>query len=426
MLKLRSVFALAIVLTFWSLAGLLWTGSAAFAQSRLASRFVQLSQPDGGELRARLAQTPDGQTYYLHPRSGYPLLQDAEGVWRYAKLLPDGSGLAPSWRAASRLAPWETPETAGARFQCQTFSGRILLDLAKSRALREIYPKRGGLPVRGQDMGNVAVLEDDGTLLPGGNIDTAAVAQKFYQSHGDDFDFLIVWTDFDTSEDGFFLQGVQNQVQGIGNPLRCDDVAQPGCDDSQNPSQFDFSAEFRPGGSSRLQAFVFMNNIAALPAGPDDTIPSADPFNTMELLGQEAGHRWLAFTDVRIPAGCSGPHCSPTMSMGRDTAHWNFWMHAEDSPVEGNFWIPEDGDFRHRDLQLNFSSLDEYLMGLRPSGEVNPFFVLIPTADCMGAAATRPTARPTAAAASTAAGTPASSATETCWPTPPSISSAST
>jgi hypothetical protein len=50
------------------------------------------------------------------------------------------------------------------------------------------------------------------------------------------------------------------------------------------------------GSASRLQSFVNMNRLSLYPSSPTNNISGLGTNNTLDVLGQEAGHRWLAFT----------------------------------------------------------------------------------------------------------------------------------
>ena len=52
--------------------------------------------------------------------------------------------------------------------------------------------------------------------------------------------------------------------------------------------------------------------------------------NTLSLLGQECGHRWLAYLEFRDGATNS------TEMLGRDESHWSFFFDSDASNMEGN------------------------------------------------------------------------------------------
>ena len=180
-------------------------------------------------------------------------------------------------------------------------------------------------------------------------IDTVEVARKFYQSHPDDYDQLVIWTDTPVVDDAFaFEVTVANQIRGIG------------------VSQFDASADF--GSAGRLNSYAVMDTITKYPDDPQQVFLGEN--STVSVLGQEVGHRWLAFLDFRDHNGSRSEAL-----LGRDQAHWSFFMDSDASVMEGN--DIEDlggGSFRTTAAVQRYSRLDQYAMGLLPASQVPPFF----------------------------------------------------
>jgi hypothetical protein len=88
------------------------------------------------------------------------------------------------------------------------------------------------------------------------------------------------------------------------------------------------------------------------------------------VLGQEVGHRWLAFFEFRDHTGQQSDAL-----LGRDRVHWSFFMDSEGSVMEGN--DIEDlggGSFRTSAAVRRYSPLDQYAMGLRTAADVPVFF----------------------------------------------------
>ena len=84
--------------------------------------------------------------------------------------------------------------------------------------------------------------------------------------------------------------------------------------------------------------------------------------NTVSVLGQEAGHRWLVFLEFRDRTGQRSDAL-----LGRDQAHWSFFFDSDASVMEGN--DIEDlggGSFRTVGAVQRYSLLDQYAMGLDP------------------------------------------------------------
>src|SRR5262249_17632942 len=92
--------------------------------------------------------------------------------------------------------------------------------------------------------------------------------------------------------------------------------------------------------------------------------------NTLSVLGQESGHRWLAFlrfSDV--------DHQPSSSLLGRDQAHWSFFFNSDASVMEGNRIEDLGGSsFRTVAAVRNYSLLDQYAMGLVREIDVPPMF----------------------------------------------------
>jgi len=88
------------------------------------------------------------------------------------------------------------------------------------------------------------------------------------------------------------------------------------------------------------------------------------------VLGQECGHRWLAFLEFRDRTGQRSQAL-----LGRDLAHWSFFFDSDASVMEGN--DIEDlggGSFRTVAAVQRYSRLDQYAMGLLSASDVGGFF----------------------------------------------------
>jgi hypothetical protein len=178
-----------------------------------------------------------------------------------------------------------------------------------------------------------------------------AVARRFYQSFGDDYEQLVVFTSRRLVDRGVFAfqQTVQNGASGIGDRV------------------FDRSAEY--GSAGRLESFVMMDAIDKYNEDLEQPFLGAD--STLGVLAHEVGHRWLAQARFRDGSTTSGE------LLGRDDVHWSFFMDSDGSHDEGN--EIEDlggGRFRTTAAGVRYGPLDQYLMGLRPAEEVPPFFLV--------------------------------------------------
>ena len=208
--------------------------------------------------------------------------------------------------------------------------------------------------------GNVALVNlSDGSASGSGaiaerfaqasTIDTFAVAQKFYQTHPDNYDQILIWTDQPLIRDAFAYElTVANEVRGIGLEL------------------YDLSRSL--GSAGRVRSLVVMDWIGKYPEDP--TTKFLGENNTLSVLGQEVGHRWGAYLEFRDHTGQRSDAL-----LGRDLAHWSFHFDSDASVLEGN--EIEDlggGQFRTTDAVKRFNRLDQYAMGLVPPTQVPPFF----------------------------------------------------
>ncbi len=182
------------------------------------------------------------------------------------------------------------------------------------------------------------------------SFDHLAVAKAFFREFADDYDHLVVFLDFPQSLGGAFAfeLTVKNEIRGIG-----DDV-------------FDFSTQV--GSKGRLRSFVQMGALARYPDDPNTQFLGTN--STLDVLGQETGHRWLSklhFVD--------GNGEKSDALLGRDLAHWSFCHNTLASDMEGNEFR-EDGGNRFTTIAATerFSPLDQYAMGLIPAADVPPFY----------------------------------------------------
>ena len=190
------------------------------------------------------------------------------------------------------------------------------------------------------------------------------VARAFYSAgHPDDYDFLVVFTDFPVALAGAQAAAiyvpVRNEVTGIGQDL-----------DGQFPEVYDLSAEFGSGG--RLQGVLLMGNAAVYPEDPYDQDFSLG-FSPLNLLGQETLHRFGVFVNYRDEAGEFRDDLR-----GRGGAHWSHFFHSGGSDLEGNDWVEGPaGTFTSGGYGGRFNQLDQYLMGLRLPSQVDaPHFLI--------------------------------------------------
>ena len=180
-------------------------------------------------------------------------------------------------------------------------------------------------------------------------LDTVALLRKFYKTHPDNYDQVLIWTDAPLIQDAFAYETtIANEVRGIGLPL------------------FDAANDFGSGG--RLRSIAVMDWLGKYPEDPGQKFLGEN--TTLSVLGQEVGHRWLAFVDFRDHTGNRS-----SQLLGRGESHWSFFFDSDASVMEGN--DIEDlggGSFRTVGAVSRYSLLDQYLMGLVAPGQVPPFF----------------------------------------------------
>ena len=248
-------------------------------------------------------------------------------------------------------------------------------------------------------------------------VDVVALAQEFYRTHGDEFDFQVMFTDFPFDLGGALASeaNIKNETEGL------------------NLGTFDLSSIF--GSQGELESFVVMNNIGLywpdarkLVDPPIDMFrssggasilgpPGADQFSrrarlmgtdangiydrglnsAMSVMGQEVGHRWGAYVPFVHPT--KGISFDSFDLLGRDFAHWSFFFNVRvpasqfggdprSSSLEGNAIIDfggplagfctgsGEGAFRTEGHELvdGYTNLDQYLLGLRRAEEVGSFW----------------------------------------------------
>lgn len=206
------------------------------------------------------------------------------------------------------------------------------------------------------------------------DINLAALTQKFYLSHEDAYDFVVIFHDYELpiEDSGFaFYAGVRNYVQGVGpNPLGFEEA-----------NIFDFGRDL--GSSFRLQGLIYMGELDKYPDDPAQRIDRDEGVSvntTLSILAHEAGHRFLTRTLLFDEE--AGAYAADLL--GRQGSHWSFFFNSEGSFLEGAKILdhgPGASPFRFESTEVfrRYSELDLYLMGLLPAEQVPPsFFVSSP------------------------------------------------
>jgi Tol biopolymer transport system component/flagellar hook assembly protein FlgD/fibronectin type 3 domain-containing protein len=208
------------------------------------------------------------------------------------------------------------------------------------------------------DFGNVSVLEVSGNYdaeLPDRTVNfepREAIAREFYRTHKDEYDFLVIFSNFDfkmpASEVVGFYLGVKNDTKGIGKDL------------------FDYTASF--GSAGKLQGTIDMGNLANNVADPLD--PAFE--HTLGTLNHEILHRWGAHLKFRDHNGQTS-----TALIGKDGAHWSYLLDTKGSLHYGGGWLDNgNGTFTATETRTYFSPLDLYVMGMIDKSEVPPMVLI--------------------------------------------------
>lgn len=207
-----------------------------------------------------------------------------------------------------------------------------------------------------EDVDNVSIIEFAGNYdkkLPSGETNAAAravVAREFYRTHADDYDFLVVFSDFEfnTGDATAFYNPVRNDTQGIGLP------------------QFDLSSIY--GSEGKLQGYIDMAALSRYELDP--LKPSYE--SGLLVLAHEFFHRWGVFVRFIDEQGQLN-----NSLLGRQDAHWSFKVDTSASVQYGHDWHDqEDGSFKAHSARRFFSPMDLYLMGLYGPDEVEPFYYI--------------------------------------------------
>src|SRR5262249_26576640 len=109
--------------------------------------------------------------------------------------------------------------------------------------------------------------------------------------------------------------------------------------------------------------FITSNMGSADQYPADPTQIFAGTYSTLATLGQEFGSAWMPYVEITPPSllGLNG--------------EWNFLMDAQGSVMGGNLIQSlGNGQFKTINATYHYSPLDEYLMGLRPPGNVPDWF----------------------------------------------------
>lgn len=199
-----------------------------------------------------------------------------------------------------------------------------------------------------------AVLE---RFASSSDIDYTALVNEFHETHSQDFDFVVIFTDFPVRLEGgeafAFFSTIQNQIKGIG------------------VSTFNESKTF---GSPRIQGMLVMGQISKYKPDPNQEFFRG--YSTMEVMSHEAAHRWLFYPEFINNAVRSAD------LLGFQDAHYSFYVDSDASVMEGND-VADNGNGSYTTVASTeaYSKLDLYLMGFLPPSAVPPFFYVSGNSD---------------------------------------------
>jgi len=206
------------------------------------------------------------------------------------------------------------------------------------------------------------------------DLDLAALGQKFYLSHEDAYDFLVIFHDYevDFQTGAFaFYRSVRNFTQGVG----------PWPKGFEANNVVDFGQAL--GSGFRLQGLMYMGELDKYPDDPEQLIARDEGVHgqtALSVLSHEAGHVFLA--TPLLPDPVTGFSFD---LLGRQFAHWSYFFNSEASFMEGNRIVDHGrGPYRFETTQMTqgFSQMDRYLLGLIPADQVPAsFFVRNPSID---------------------------------------------
>ena len=175
----------------------------------------------------------------------------------------------------------------------------------------------------------------------GGNfnlVPRTALMEAFYQVSEDDYDFVMVFTDFEFNTGmgtrAYFVLA-HNDIEGIGIPL------------------VDNRALL--GGSETLQGFIEMAALSRYDF--DNLAPAYDTL--LDTAMHELMHRWsakIAFRDVQGFASDA--------LIGAEDAHWGEFVDSGASVMGGALWQQQGNLFTAIDRINSFHDFDLYLAGL--------------------------------------------------------------
>ena len=191
-------------------------------------------------------------------------------------------------------------------------------------------------------------------------VDEAGVAQTFINSFGDNFDQLVLFTDF------FYL--LDDSPGTIAYHMTINNRVARYWQSGLQRLQFF-------GSRGRLGGFINMGHISKYPSNLNKDMFIDRLYSAIDILAHEIGHQWLVGARFVDENGQQSEDL-----LGRAGVHWSYYFNSEQSFVEGNA-IQDNGggSFTTFKKQPTYNDLDLYMMGLLPTSKVSDFWYVHPT-----------------------------------------------
>jgi uncharacterized protein (TIGR03437 family) len=200
-----------------------------------------------------------------------------------------------------------------------------------------------------------AVLERFGSTQ---EVDIVTVAQRFYETHEDAYDYLVIYNNMRIGAGAGALAyeaTVRSAASGYGVP----------------PA--DYGTQY--GSAARLRSVMNMGRLDYYPLDVNAVVDvrAAAQDTPLTVLGHESGHLFLAYASISDPSGATA---KPMIGYGG--AHWSFVFNSEASLDEGEQITDRGGGrFVTAAVTQGYAPLDRYLMGFAPASDVPDTFVAL-------------------------------------------------
>ena len=258
--------------------------------------------------------------------------------------------------------------------KAQTFQVRLYVDgsvqFSYSGVTRDVSAVVGIAPGSAAPGTSVVSFHDDASAEyaaavaePFGNtqeIDIVTLAQRFYETHDDAYDYLVIYNNMG--------------IGAMAGALAYESTARSSATGYGVPPA-DYGAQY--GSAARLRSVMNMGRLEDYPLDPNAVVPvrTLSQDTPLTVLGHESGHLFLAFASIPDP---NDPTAKPMIGYGG--AHWSFVFNSEASLDEGEQLTDlGGGQFVTAAITQGFAPLDRYLMGFAPSTDVpdNTMFVVL-------------------------------------------------